>query len=280
MSRIFRPASFGRADEFRGNFVCLGILVLEFWNSAVGPSMANCSKMPIMHGRWLATSSEGPLRKATTRSLPSWFRTDEVTTSPARRNSPCSVRPAIARTCFPPGSLSPFCSALRCAGNPAASRADRMLPLPLIRSPSSHGFRRKTPEHSSLLACAARFAANQPFGYRIVRPPASSFAAPRGLSFGGCLHDLRMAVLRQSPFHPGAADAFPTACRIGRLLAFAQPPRVEESQPPRACMNISAPFIRRPVATTLLTAAVALAGAIAYKQLPVAPLPQVDFPTI
>ena len=45
-------------------------------------------------------------------------------------------------------------------------------------------------------------------------------------------------------------------------------------------MNISAPFIRRPVATTLLTAAVALAGAIAYKQLPVAPLPQVDFPTI
>ncbi len=45
-------------------------------------------------------------------------------------------------------------------------------------------------------------------------------------------------------------------------------------------MNISAPFIRRPVATTLLTVAVALAGAIAYNQLPVAPLPQVDFPTI
>ncbi|MGC2509656.1 MAG: efflux RND transporter permease subunit, partial [Acidobacteriaceae bacterium] len=45
-------------------------------------------------------------------------------------------------------------------------------------------------------------------------------------------------------------------------------------------MNISAPFIRRPVATTLLTAAGALAGSIAYKQVPVAPLPQVDFPTI
>ncbi len=45
-------------------------------------------------------------------------------------------------------------------------------------------------------------------------------------------------------------------------------------------MNISAPFIRRPVATTLLTTAIALAGAIAYQQLPVAPLPQVDFPTI
>ena len=45
-------------------------------------------------------------------------------------------------------------------------------------------------------------------------------------------------------------------------------------------MNISAPFINRPVGTTLLTVAVALAGAVAYLQLPVAPLPQVDFPTI
>ena len=45
-------------------------------------------------------------------------------------------------------------------------------------------------------------------------------------------------------------------------------------------MNISAPFIRRPVATTLLTIAVALTGAIAYRFLPVSPLPQVDFPTI
>src|SRR5467141_5005701 len=45
-------------------------------------------------------------------------------------------------------------------------------------------------------------------------------------------------------------------------------------------MNISQPFIHRPVATTLLTIAVALAGAIAFPQLPVSPLPQVDFPTI
>ena len=45
-------------------------------------------------------------------------------------------------------------------------------------------------------------------------------------------------------------------------------------------MNISALFIRRPIATSLLTAAVALAGIVAYLQLPVAPLPQVDFPTI
>ena len=45
-------------------------------------------------------------------------------------------------------------------------------------------------------------------------------------------------------------------------------------------MNISAPFIHRPVATTLLTVAVAIAGGIAFQVLPVSPLPQVDFPTI
>jgi len=45
-------------------------------------------------------------------------------------------------------------------------------------------------------------------------------------------------------------------------------------------MNISAPFIRRPVATTLLTAGIILVGAIAFNVLPVSPLPQVDFPTI
>src|SRR5271154_3937453 len=45
-------------------------------------------------------------------------------------------------------------------------------------------------------------------------------------------------------------------------------------------MNISAPFISRPVATTLLVIAIALAGAVAFRLLPVAPLPQVEFPTI
>jgi multidrug efflux pump len=45
-------------------------------------------------------------------------------------------------------------------------------------------------------------------------------------------------------------------------------------------MNPSALFIRRPVATTLLTIAIAIAGAVAYTVLPVSPLPQVDFPTI
>jgi multidrug efflux pump len=45
-------------------------------------------------------------------------------------------------------------------------------------------------------------------------------------------------------------------------------------------VNLSAPFIHRPVATTLLVVGIALAGAIGYAFLPVSPLPQVEFPTI
>src|SRR6202050_3827316 len=45
-------------------------------------------------------------------------------------------------------------------------------------------------------------------------------------------------------------------------------------------MSISEPFIRRPIATALLTVAIALAGAVAFRLLPVSPLPAVDFPTI
>src|ERR1043166_8921471 len=45
-------------------------------------------------------------------------------------------------------------------------------------------------------------------------------------------------------------------------------------------MNLSEPFIRRPVAPSLLMAALAFVGVVAYPFLPVAPLPQVDFPTI
>jgi hydrophobe/amphiphile efflux-1 (HAE1) family protein len=45
-------------------------------------------------------------------------------------------------------------------------------------------------------------------------------------------------------------------------------------------MNISEPFIRRPIATSLLAAALVLAGVAAFTRLPVAPLPRVDFPTL
>ena len=45
-------------------------------------------------------------------------------------------------------------------------------------------------------------------------------------------------------------------------------------------MNISAPFIERPIATSLLTVALLLAGAVAFPHIPVAPLPEVEYPTI
>src|SRR5215475_10155714 len=45
-------------------------------------------------------------------------------------------------------------------------------------------------------------------------------------------------------------------------------------------MNLSAPFIARPVATTLLTAGILLAGLLGFLKLPVSPLPRVEFPTI
>src|SRR3954465_2073420 len=45
-------------------------------------------------------------------------------------------------------------------------------------------------------------------------------------------------------------------------------------------MNISAPFIRRPVATSLLALGLLMAGILAYTRLPVAPIPQVEYPVI
>src|ERR1700743_935277 len=45
-------------------------------------------------------------------------------------------------------------------------------------------------------------------------------------------------------------------------------------------MNLSGPFIRRPIATSLLAAGVLLSGAVAFRFLPVAPLPQIEFPTL
>ena len=45
-------------------------------------------------------------------------------------------------------------------------------------------------------------------------------------------------------------------------------------------MNLSSPFVRRPIATVLLTAGVALAGVAGFFVLPVSPLPQVDYPVI
>ena len=60
--------------------------------------------------------------------------------------------------------------------------------------------------------------------------------------------------------------------------------KTEQPRAPRAArrrlMNISEPFIRRPIATALLAGALALLGIVTFPLLPIAPLPQVDFPTI
>src|SRR4029077_14862227 len=63
-------------------------------------------------------------------------------------------------------------------------------------------------------------------------------------------------------------------------LHFLRSFRAAALPPAGSAMNPSGLFIRRPVATTLLTIAVAMAGAVAFTVLPVSPLPQVDFPTI
>ncbi len=70
-----------------------------------------------------------------------------------------------------------------------------------------------------------------------------------------------------------------TACCRAWLRSRDLPSRDREGAVNRR-MNISEPFIHRPVATTLLTIAIAMAGIVAYNLLPVSPLPQVDFPTV
>ena len=54
---------------------------------------------------------------------------------------------------------------------------------------------------------------------------------------------------------------------------------LNEDEAPHS-MNLSRPFILRPVATVLLMVAILLVGMVGYRQLPVSALPQVDYPTI
>src|SRR5207237_4365444 len=71
--------------------------------------------------------------------------------------------------------------------------------------------------------------------------------------------------------------AAPAAARRRRPAAFRGHSKRE---PQHAAMSVSAPFIRRPIATSLLAFAVMLGGWLGYWWLPVSSLPQVDFPTI
>ena len=68
--------------------------------------------------------------------------------------------------------------------------------------------------------------------------------------------------------------------RLGRRWARASRRSWPTTPPREGRMSLSSPFIRRPVATTLLNLSIVLAGAVAFTMLPVSPLPQVDFPVI
>src|SRR5205823_11587460 len=91
-------------------------------------------------------------------------------------------------------------------------------------------------------------------------------------------HGRRLGVAPSARSHHGRrADRQPGAHALhhARDLPLLRPPGAALS-PSGARVNLSAPFVARPVATTLLAIGVVLAGAVAFTQLPVSPLPQVD----
>src|SRR5581483_6876247 len=86
------------------------------------------------------------------------------------------------------------------------------------------------------------------------------------------------------PHHGRRPDRQPGADALHYAgdLSLLRPLRAPLPAPRRGTrrVNLSAPFVARPVATTLLAIGVVLAGVVAFTQLPVSPLPQVDYPTI
>ena len=87
--------------------------------------------------------------------------------------------------------------------------------------------------------------------------------------------------LIERPDFQAPPAAKPAAAAGGRAAAPAGAPRrADRDRRSAADMNPSRLFILRPVATTLLMLAIVIAGAIAYRMLPVSALPQVDYPTI
>ena len=79
---------------------------------------------------------------------------------------------------------------------------------------------------------------------------------------------------------PASSSAGVKPSHANRLKALRESGRNHRFGPAALPVSISAPFIRRPVATALLTIALALAGIVAFGILPVSPLPQVDFPVV
>src|SRR5438270_11100338 len=86
-------------------------------------------------------------------------------------------------------------------------------------------------------------------------------------------------MMRGKPPHQRRRAPIRYALRAAKVEADATRPRAPGRLPNKS-MSVSSPFIQRPIATSLLGVAVMLGGVLGYAWLPVASLPQVDFPTI
>ena len=112
------------------------------------------------------------------------------------------------------------------------------------------------------------------------RGTGSELRHPLGITIIGGLLLSQLFTLYTTPviyiwFDKAGATLLPASRSAMRLCPEKEP------RPARTrSMNISAPFIRRPVATSLLALGVLMAGILAYTRLPVAPIPQVEYPVI
>src|SRR5262249_32227130 len=161
------------------------------------------------------------------------------------------------------------------------------------RDPAADRHRQEERHHDRRLRAGGRARARRAARGRGVRGEPAPVPADPDDDDGGAVR--RPAA--RARHGPGRRAAPPARQRDARRLA-GQPgpaalhpaghlPRVRDAvapatRPPApgAGVNLSAPFIRRPVATILLSAALVIAGAVAFAVLPVSPLPQIDFPTI
>ena len=118
-----------------------------------------------------------------------------------------------------------------------------------------------------------------------IKVSAANAGGPMALIESGVSAGDQVVVDGQLKLRPGvsvkAIAATPLAAPAAAPATSAQPRlRCGAPSDARAAMSISEPFIRRPIATTLLAVGLLMIGVVTFPMLPIAPLPQVDFPTI